>query len=138
MVATGLDTQRARPVITLGVSIVQGFIGGLQPHLIAPGVRWGRHFQFSEGLDMIVGQFPGFAAVVVALGAQVAVEQFVRGDRRVDQQGLEAVALGQMGGIVAAERTADQQGRPQFGDGGFELCNGLARVMVQGGYAQLA
>ncbi|MNH42213.1 hypothetical protein D3C79_1038690 [compost metagenome] len=80
----------------------------MQPHLKAPSIdrRW--HFQFGQGLHVVQGQFPGFAGVEVLLGSQVAVEQPVRVDRRIDQQGLEPVALGQMGGIVAAERAADQ------------------------------
>ncbi|MNJ65950.1 hypothetical protein D3C77_619920 [compost metagenome] len=86
---------------------------------------------------MIVGELPGFTGVVIVLGAQVAVEMLVRCYRRVHQQGLEAVALGQIGGIVAAERTTDQQWRAELGDGRFELGDGLARVMVQGGHTQL-
>jgi hypothetical protein len=66
---------------------------------------------------VVVGQFPGFIGIQVFLGAQVTVEHPVRADRRVDQQGLEAMALGQVGRIVAAERAADQQWPPQFGDG---------------------
>lgn len=137
VVATGLDTQGTSTVIALGVAIVQGFIGGLQPHLIAVGIGRGRDFQFGQGLNVIVGQFPGFTAVMVALGAQVTVEMLVRGYRRVDQKGLEAMAIGQMGGIVAAERTAHQQWRTQFGDGRFELDHGLPWMVVQGRHSQL-
>jgi hypothetical protein len=36
------------------------------------------------------------------------------------------MALGKMGGIVAAERAADQQWRAQFGDGRLQLSDGLA------------
>ena len=134
MVAASLYTQGTCTVIALGVAIVQGFIGRLQPHLIAAGIYRGRHFQLGQGLYVIVGQFPGFTAVVIALSAQVPVKMLVWRYRRVHQQGLEAMALGQMGGIVAAERTAHQQWRAQFGDGRFKLGDGLPRVVMQGGH----
>ncbi|MNV64511.1 hypothetical protein D3C71_1571580 [compost metagenome] len=47
------------------------------------------------------------------------------------------MALGQIGGIVATERTTHQQWRAQLGDGRFELGDGLPWVVVQGGHPQL-
>ncbi|MOA38043.1 hypothetical protein D3C78_1596910 [compost metagenome] len=108
VIATSLDAQRAGPVELFGLAVVQGFIGGLQPDLIAPGIRRRRHLKFGQGLHMIEGQLPGLTGVVVLLSAQKAIETPVRVDRRVDQQCLEPMALGQVGGIVAAERAADQ------------------------------
>src|SRR5690606_30066770 len=55
----------------------------------------------------------------------------------VDQQRLESMPLGQTGGVVAAQRTADQNGIAQLGDQRLQLGHGLARVMMQGGHAQL-
>ncbi|MNQ92267.1 hypothetical protein D3C85_1076860 [compost metagenome] len=80
---------------------------------------------------MVVGQFPALAGVQVLLRAQVTVEQLVGTDGRVDQQGLEAMALGQVSGIVAAERAADQQRPAQFTDRFFQLHQGLAGMVVQ-------
>ncbi|MNH34995.1 hypothetical protein D3C79_956410 [compost metagenome] len=108
MIAAGLDAQCTGPIELLGPAIVQGLIGGLQPDLIASGVRRRGNFKFGQGLHVIVGQFPGFTGVVVLLRPQVTIEHLVRVDRWVDQQRLEPVALGQVGGIVAAERAADQ------------------------------
>jgi len=103
MVAPGLDAQGTGPVVLLGEAIVQGFIPGLQPHLIPRGILGSRYFQLGQRRDVVVGQFPGFIGVEVLLGAQVTVEHPVRADRRVHQQRLEAMALGKMGCIVAAE-----------------------------------
>ena len=89
--------------MVLGVAIVQGFITGLQPHLITLGVLRCRHFQLGQGRYMVVGQFPGLIGVQVFLRPQVPVEHPVRAYGRVDQQGLQAMALGQVSRIVAAE-----------------------------------
>ncbi|MNT48606.1 hypothetical protein D3C72_1853960 [compost metagenome] len=85
---------------------------------------------------MLCRQLPGFVAVVVLLRAETPVEQPVRGHRRIDQHGLQAVALGQVGRIVAAQGAADQHWAAQLGDGRFELANGLARMVVQGRHPQ--
>ena len=103
MVATGLNAQGTGPVILLGEAIIQGFIPGLQPHLITRGILGRRHFQFGQGRDVVVGQLPGFIGLEVLLGAQVTVKHPMRADRRVHQQRLEAMAFGKMGCIVAAE-----------------------------------
>ena len=55
----------------------------------------------------------------------------VRTHRRVDQQHFQAVALREMGRIVATQRTADQQWLTGPGNDGFELGNGLSGVMMQ-------
>ena len=41
MVATGLDAQGAGTVVALGVAVIQGFIGRLQPDLVAGRVLRG-------------------------------------------------------------------------------------------------
>ncbi|MNJ69876.1 hypothetical protein D3C77_662770 [compost metagenome] len=108
VVAAGLDTQGAGPVELLGLAVIQGLVGGLQPDLIAAAIGRRRNFELGQGLHVIQGQFPGLTGVMVLLGTQKTVETLVRIDRRVDQQRLEPMAFGQMGGIVAAERAADQ------------------------------
>ncbi|MNG08022.1 hypothetical protein D3C84_913520 [compost metagenome] len=86
---------------------------------------------------MILGQSPGFTAVMVGLLDLAAVEQPMRAHCRVDQQGAQAMLLGQMSGVVAAQGAADQQRPAQFGDGRLQLRDGLARMMVQGRHPQM-
>src|SRR5690606_16485037 len=92
VVATGLDTQCAGPVVGLGVAVVEGFVGCLQPDLETLRILRRRHLQFGQRGDMVRGQFPGFAAVEVLLRTQITVETLVRKYRRVDQQGLQLIA----------------------------------------------
>ncbi len=103
MIATALNPQGTGLVIGFSVTVVQGFIACLQPHLIPLRVLGRRHFKLGQGLHMIEGQFPGFAAVKVGLRAQITVEHPMRADGRIDQQGFEPMLLGQPGRIVAAE-----------------------------------
>jgi len=137
VITAGLDTQGTRRVILFSVAVVQGFIAGLQPHLTTLRVLGSWHFQLGQRLHVIVGQFPGFAAVMIGLRTQIAVEHPVRADGRVDQQGLEAVLTGQPCRIVAAERAAYQQWATQLTDCGLQLGDGLTRMMMQGRHAQL-
>ncbi|MNF86420.1 hypothetical protein D3C84_688560 [compost metagenome] len=103
MVAAGLDAQGTGAVILLGEAVVQRFVASLQPHLIPLRILEARHIKLGQGRHMIVGQLPSLFGIQVFLCPQVPVEHPVRADRRVDQQGLEAVALSQVSGIVAAE-----------------------------------
>ncbi|MNM52388.1 hypothetical protein D3C81_634660 [compost metagenome] len=86
---------------------------------------------------MVVGQFPGFIGIQVFLRSQESVEHPVRTDGRVDQQGFQAMALGQVSRIVAAERAADQQRPTELGDRLFQLTDGLTGMMMQCRYTQL-
>lgn len=70
VVAASLDTQGTGPVILLGEAIIQCFVPGLQPHLIALGILGRCNLKLSQGRDVIVGQFPGFIGVEVRLGAR--------------------------------------------------------------------
>lgn len=67
---------------------------------------------------------------------EIAVETAVWHHRRIDQQGLQSMALGKVRRIVAAKRAADQQRSPKLGQTGLELPNGLTRVVMQGGNPQ--
>ncbi|MDR7284713.1 hypothetical protein J2X84_003555 [Pseudomonas corrugata] len=137
MVATGLDTQGTGPVVLLGEAIVQRFITGLQPHLIPLRVLGRRHFQLGQGRHVVVGQFPSLIGIQVFLRSHEPVEHPVWTDGRVDQQSLEAMALGQVSRIVAAEGAADQQWPLQLDNSLLQLSDGLARVVMQGWHTQL-
>ncbi len=73
--------RAAGPVVALGGAVIEGFVGGLQPHLVAFGPSVVRDFQFGQGGHVVQGQFPGLAAVVVGLRAEVAVEAAGAGPR---------------------------------------------------------
>jgi hypothetical protein len=91
---------------------------------------------------MVFSQLPDLTAIEVGLRPEIAIETAMRRHGRIDQQGLQPVAFGEMGCIVSAEGAADQQWPPQLGDGLLELRNRLTGVMMQrrhlqrGGQAQ--
>ena len=68
----------------------------------------------------------GLAVIMLGMGLTLTFDDF-RGIGRMPK----AVALGQVGRIVAAQGAADQRRPPQLGDGRFKLGNGLARMVVQ-------
>ncbi|MNO86237.1 hypothetical protein D3C76_776310 [compost metagenome] len=137
MVATGLDAQGTGPVILLGEAIVQRFVTGLQPYLIALRILGCRHFQLGEGRHVVVGHFPGLVGIQVLLCPQESIEHPVWTDSGVDQQGFQAMALGQVRRIVAAERAADQQWPPERSNRLLQLTDGLAGMVMQGWHTQL-
>ena len=56
VITARLNTQCTPRVVLFSVAVVQGFIASLQPHLIPLRVLGGCHFEFGQGLNVIVGQ----------------------------------------------------------------------------------
>ena len=136
VVTTALDPQSTCAIEALGVAVVQRFICGLQPHLIAGRIRRRARVYRTQRLDVIKRQLPGLAGIVIALSADVTVEKAVRLDSRVDEQRAKAVALCQGGCVIATEGASHQRWLAQIRYRGFQLVQRLARMMMQSRYAQ--
>lgn len=131
MVAASLNAQGTATIELCSITVIQRFVACLQPDLIALSILRRRSFQFRQSGHMILGKIPDFPAIEVCLRPEVTVETAVRCHGRVDEQSLQAMALGEVGRIVAAKRAADQQRAPELGEAGFELDEGLAWMMMQ-------
>ena len=131
VVAAVFDDLRGACVVGDGVAVVEHLVAGLRQQQIALGLRDGGNVECREFGQMRLGKFPLLAAVPVGLRAKCGAQQRVCVHGGVHQHRFPAVPLGQVGGIEAAQRTADQ------GDGfrvalrqfGLDLGNGRARAV---------
>src|SRR3546814_17314614 len=111
-VATGRNAQCTTTIELRSVTVIQRLVARLQPDLIALGILWWRSFQFRQGGYMIVGEVPDFPAIQIGLRPKITVEPAVRCHGRIDEQCLEAMALGAVRRIVAAKRAYRKSPRP--------------------------
>jgi len=132
MIAT-LDHDLARTAIPVHrPAVIENFVAGFNQQQITPGTDDGHKLR-RPGRKMGLGQRVFGAAVQIALRTEVGAQSDVRINRRVDQDRPRIVLFGQIGGVKAAELTADETKRPAAvaRHGGFGRGDGLGREVWQ-------
>src|SRR5688572_24872633 len=107
------------------LAVIEHLVAGLDQQQITSR-RDARHEELLPLREVGLGEFVGLAGMKVLLRPEVGAQADMRVDRRIDQHRLQAVLLGEVRGVEAAQRGADQADVPHW-----EFLNLADRIVRQ-------